>query len=311
MPSRFLLLLALALLLPAVAHAAAPVKRVKIAVLDVRAVGAFDPKTVQGLSTLVASEAAKGPFKVYAGADLSALMGFEKQKQLLGCAESSCLAELGGALGVDYLLSTEVSEIGGVWLLSMTLLDVVHSQAANRVTQRTEKLKELIDLAQTATTEALSAIAPKADSARPDGSSPAVAQPEPKTGPKPDAAKPASATVQVAAAPQRMSTIRTAGIALDAVGAAALIGGGVCGILSLGNYDKAKSTANLADFESARSAGKTQALAADVLYGAGAVALGVGLVLTIIGGDAPAPAQPVVTAGPIPGGAAMLVTGGF
>jgi hypothetical protein len=41
--------------------------------------------------------------RVLAGADIAALLGFERQRQLLGYEESGCLAEIGWALGAHYL----------------------------------------------------------------------------------------------------------------------------------------------------------------------------------------------------------------
>ena len=40
--------------------------------------------------------------EVVSGAEIRSLIGFERQKQLLGCKEdSSCIAEMGGALGAS------------------------------------------------------------------------------------------------------------------------------------------------------------------------------------------------------------------
>lgn len=102
---------------------------------------------------------------------------------------------------------------------------------------------------------------------------------------------------------------RTLGLALDGAGAALIAGGGVCGVLALGKHSDAKSATTEKELSDARSAGKTRALVADILYGAGAVALGVGLYFTFSGAPSSAPAT--VTAAPVPGGGAVLVAGGF
>lgn len=50
-----------------------------------------------------------GRLKVTTQRDVVQLLGLERQKQLLGCSdESSCLAELAGALGVDGVLSASI-----------------------------------------------------------------------------------------------------------------------------------------------------------------------------------------------------------
>jgi hypothetical protein len=50
--------------------------------------------------------------KVVTARDMTALLGHERQKALLGCGESSCAAELAGALGVDGLVVGDVAKLG-------------------------------------------------------------------------------------------------------------------------------------------------------------------------------------------------------
>jgi hypothetical protein len=132
---------------------AAAAGKVKVAVLDVKAVGAIDAKTIAGLSTLIAYEASQFPVQVISGSDVRALISHDREKQILGCSDSSCLAEIGGALGVEYILSTEVSEVGGVWLVSLTLLDVSKSLAAKRVIKKARRESHLVAAATEATQE--------------------------------------------------------------------------------------------------------------------------------------------------------------
>jgi hypothetical protein len=48
-------------------------------------------------------------FKVITADAIRAMLAFDKQKQMLGCSDAGCLSEIGGALGVDYLVSGKVS----------------------------------------------------------------------------------------------------------------------------------------------------------------------------------------------------------
>jgi len=139
--------------------AEAKARAVRIAVLDVQATGAGDRKTVEGLSPLLASEVARRPgLSVVAGSDLRALVGFERQKQLLGCTEGSCLTEIAGALGVAYLVSSECSKVGNTWLLSLTLLDAGKALALKRLTRRAYTDDSLVDEAVRAVDELLTAL---------------------------------------------------------------------------------------------------------------------------------------------------------
>lgn len=151
----------------AAAPADGKARKLRIAVLDVQLTGAGDRKTVEGLSPLLASEVARRPgLAVVAGSDLRALVGFERQKQLLGCTEGSCLTEIAGALGVGYLVASECSKVGNTWLLSLSLLDAGKAVALKRLTRRAYSDDGLVDEAVRAVDELLTAL-PEAGAAGP------------------------------------------------------------------------------------------------------------------------------------------------
>src|SRR5689334_6948255 len=119
--SLAVLLAAAVAVAPVAAHAQAKPARIKIAVLDVNATGKLAKDEVEGLSALIASEVLAGSrADVIAGADIRSMVGYEKQRQMLGCSDTGCLAEIGGALGADYVVGSEVSVVGGTYLLSLS-----------------------------------------------------------------------------------------------------------------------------------------------------------------------------------------------
>ena len=64
------------------------------------------------------------PDHVARGKDMVALLGVERQKQLLGCSDaaSSCMAELAGALGADGLVTGQLARIGKSFQLNVKVL---------------------------------------------------------------------------------------------------------------------------------------------------------------------------------------------
>ncbi len=50
--------------------------------------------------------------------DLNALLGYERQRDLLGCDETRCHAELAGALDADELLQLKAAKVGEGWALT-------------------------------------------------------------------------------------------------------------------------------------------------------------------------------------------------
>ncbi|HEY3449482.1 MAG TPA: hypothetical protein VGK67_24220 [Myxococcales bacterium] len=134
----------------------------------------------------------------------------------------------------------------------------------------------------------------------------------PGVAPRPTPA-PAHPAAQVAETADRGRPLRTGGIALLAGGGALLAAGGISGALALKDYNSERAATNLAAYESARSAAKVEALAADVLLGAGAVAAIVGIILWANDPNpAPPSAKPVkFSAAPIAGGACAVLSGRF
>ncbi|MGC4120959.1 MAG: hypothetical protein QM765_41565 [Myxococcales bacterium] len=197
---------------PSAASAEAPPKRV--AVPAVRTVGNLDPGSVAGLSGLVATEAAKSGLKVFADSDIRDMLGYEKQRELMGCADGSCVVEIGGSLGVDYLLTTEASQVGDVWLLTLALLNTKRTgPALCRATRTAQSQSELVALVGPAVAEVMAAAtgarpAPASSSA---GASPTEAA---TTG----ATKPAGGEPARAATTAQPASTSTAGAASRVLG---------------------------------------------------------------------------------------------
>jgi TolB-like protein len=117
------LLIAAALLAPA-APAQKSVNRPKIAVLDLRDAGGG--KDIAATLTDVVTVALNklGVFDVLSRSDIQRMLQFEQQKQALGCeSDTSCLAEIGGALGVALLVTGSVGKVGSSFLVNLSLTD--------------------------------------------------------------------------------------------------------------------------------------------------------------------------------------------
>lgn len=301
-------------------RARAAEKITRMAVLEVKAAG-VDQKQVEALSALVASDAASFPVKVIAGSDLQAVLGFERQKQLLGCTDSNCLAELGGALGVEYLLLTEVGLAGGRWLITVNLLDAVKGTSLKRLTKKTKSQSDLVDLTSEAVAEVMNALPVKAQAKvaaapEPAKAEPVVAKPEPaKAEPaKPAPEVPPAATAE-AEAEKPGNGRKIAGYALLGVGAGALVAGAVAGGLALAQSNSAQRNPPSAEaLSEVKGSIRSKAIAADALYLVGALAAGTGLVLWLTAPsstpESPAPSASVGF-GPVQGGGALVVSGGF
>lgn len=108
-------------------------------------IAALQIKAVAGMSTDVAgmfSEAILSQLKesgrfssVLGSSDVQAMLDLEQQKQALNCDENNCLAQLGGALGVPYLLTASLGKVGGKLMLNIKIIAVDEAQVVNRLTR--------------------------------------------------------------------------------------------------------------------------------------------------------------------------------
>lgn len=117
-----------------VASAAEPVS---VAVMEFTSKGGVTQDQMDALSDMLAKEIeGLGDFRVIGKSDISSMLSLEEQKQRLSaCDDQACLAEIGGALGVRWVVVGNVSLFGDTYLLNMKLIDVEKVQVAGRVSK--------------------------------------------------------------------------------------------------------------------------------------------------------------------------------
>jgi len=103
---------ALTLAVLMVATGAPALPQLKIASPGLTGVRVTD-KEATFFSEHLAQQLAAAGAKVSSDREISALLGLERKRQLLGCSESSsqCVTELAGALGVDALVVGDVAKL--------------------------------------------------------------------------------------------------------------------------------------------------------------------------------------------------------
>ncbi|MCA1826926.1 MAG: hypothetical protein ABR567_15605 [Myxococcales bacterium] len=110
----------------------------KIAVLDARTGPGVDPALGPYLAQVLAKEVeSRTGAAPLLSADVTAMLGFERNKRMLGCSEedSECLAEITGALGVAQVLASSVAISSGRYLVSISLLDSRHARPLKRTAE--------------------------------------------------------------------------------------------------------------------------------------------------------------------------------
>jgi TolB-like protein len=286
---RALILAALAALPLAASGAARP----RIAVLDIRGVQGVSAGTATILTAIVVDDASRAGFDVISQADVSAMIGFEKQKQMLGCSDdSSCLAEIGGALGVDYMLSGQVGQIGSRLHLSFQLLDARKAKVVARAARFSDRDEDALASAAQATVAEL--LAGRSGDARQASQTQATRKqtetatsggtgPAKQTAAMPDLSvrAPPAAVPAGPGGPSWFSSRRNVAWLTIGGGAALLAGGLVFGLQAASKRSELEKQWANPDYASIydRKSGevKSAALVADVLYVAGSATTGLGI----------------------------------
>lgn len=133
-----------ATLLPASAARAAS-KRPKVVVLNIKPVDDSTQKIASTLTEILTTDLAKtGRFEVMAESEIGALLSLEKQRQLLGCSDAGCLAEIGGALGCDFLLLGTLGKFGQQLRIDLKWADARRSRIVGRDGELVGSVDELV-----------------------------------------------------------------------------------------------------------------------------------------------------------------------
>ncbi|MBI5510580.1 MAG: hypothetical protein HY903_17625 [Deltaproteobacteria bacterium] len=107
--------------------------RPKVAVLPVQIDRSANEQVPTVLDDYVLTAVHKlARFVVIGQDDINAVLGFERQKDLVGCDDASCFAEVGGALGVDQIVSFKLARIGSDWAVTGKVIDIRNAVVLSR-----------------------------------------------------------------------------------------------------------------------------------------------------------------------------------
>lgn len=107
--------------------------KIKIAVMDLTATESLPKDLVSSLSGVVAETLEQlGAFKAIASQDVVKLLNYQVSQQQLGCDETTCINEIGGALGADYLVTGSLTQIGNNITVQLQLSNIKQTRVESR-----------------------------------------------------------------------------------------------------------------------------------------------------------------------------------
>lgn len=262
--------------------ATAPLSPVKLALPGLNAVN-LAPGEIDLQAELVAQKFLAHGVEVMTSRDLQAVLGLERQKLLLGCAENNaCIVEMTAALGVDGVIIGDLGKLDGQYVLNLKVLASSSGRvlALHNARAAPAGLERMMENSVRAVLRGLATALGRPDLDR-------GAEPLPELAPAP-------------AGP----SVRTLSLVPGAVGVAALATGAVLQVLAGQKYD-ALTAGHLEQGPALalKTQGQSLELGANVALIGGGVAVAAAVVMFFAG----APVTPTVAVGP--GGAAIGLSG--
>ena len=127
------------------ALAAAPATELRYAAPGFDAVN-VDEKLVAFLADHLAQRLQEGGLQVLTASDMGAVLGLERQKELLGCsdASTSCVTELANALGADGLIVGSVARLDDLYQLNVKVISATDARAIATWSGRADSQREAL-----------------------------------------------------------------------------------------------------------------------------------------------------------------------
>jgi hypothetical protein len=136
-----LALVALLAAAPAVPLKAPPLK---LALPGLTAVG-IDAELGSFYSEHLAQQLKVAGLDVVTTKEIAVLLGMERQKQLLGCSEGSCIAEMAAALGADAVVLGDVAKVGNEVQLNLKVISATNGRTLATYTDRASNDDAVVD----------------------------------------------------------------------------------------------------------------------------------------------------------------------
>jgi TolB-like protein len=121
---------------------------IHLAVLEFSTKGGVTPQQMEVLSDMLTTEIRKlGKYSVIGANDIRATFQLEERRRIMGCDDESCVAEVGGALGVQWIVVGNVGLFGQTYLMNLKLLDAAKVKILGAVSRKvTGGQDELLDV---------------------------------------------------------------------------------------------------------------------------------------------------------------------
>lgn len=118
-------------------------------VLDVQRFGGVEPGVAELLAERLLTSLRVLGYRSVGMADLTALLDAEQRRELIGCDDVTCMAEIAGALDTDFLLRTNVGRVEGRLTVHLALLERADARARARLGEDFDSVEDTLAAVET------------------------------------------------------------------------------------------------------------------------------------------------------------------
>lgn len=105
----------------------------RLFVLDLKAEAGVTESQARMLNELMLAELQRtGKFEIFGQADMASMFEVGKTRDLVGCDDIACVAELGGAVGADLTLVGSVGALGSLFVVSLKVINTREVKVVGR-----------------------------------------------------------------------------------------------------------------------------------------------------------------------------------
>ena len=124
-----------------------------LVVAPLRALGATKAEAALITEEVRTKAGRAGRYTVVSPQDIAAIEKELEAQLAAGCDATACMAELGGALGAQFLIAGSLGKLGKRFVLTLKLVDLEKVRAVRTANQRASSIKALVDELETAVFE--------------------------------------------------------------------------------------------------------------------------------------------------------------
>jgi hypothetical protein len=130
-------------------------KKARVAVMPVKAGVGVDGQIAALVTDALVAELTDRGLVAITSKDVETALGFERQRQMLGCGEEGCMAQIAGALGVDRVIFGDIAQVQGLTVFSVQIFNTRSGSVDRRFHERMRggDAEDLLDATERAAAE--------------------------------------------------------------------------------------------------------------------------------------------------------------